>query len=561
MKNILKKIDFRDKWPYFIAIVIYAAWRGHSISSQLEPKYMESIIGKLTAAFFTMFGYSSYHLSGASFSKFSMSVELIMFFGPGFFAGLIVGLFRVRRFRESFKGLIPPAICLAPFILLMFIVGDIGFIDLVISDFITTAGPYSVIGAIIGWLLVILFRNINSRRGLTPILVLFTLATSANAWGPAVGHRYIVARGNVILDRDFPDEYKEIDNSLTLLQDGAEEEDGTTGLRGAMHFYNPFTTRVGKGLFSHGIPTPREDAISVATQEWLDAVAAYKIGQKGTAFNLLGRVAHLVTGDLFQPQHVHDDPHSYDWIGSDGEVIESRFDSNTSVVTAYGLSLLAPISGPLTSEGVSQFGNVAARMVYLESRFSGTLQVPTGTPTGTETGLITLPNNTSLPVHLVLGDPESPNHDLRYNHFETDEANPQFYDYNEASGGRGDIALFWDGFNRHQDWWELPVDEDGGQQYFYFYQFQNITFANGDLADYYIQQFVPYSLSYTAGLLKAGAKAFDSVPPTVELRRNDAQGEIIPNNGFGGDKIYTAIGDVVDLLTNFDGMICQGKEE
>ena len=49
----------------------------------------------------------------------------------------------------------------------------------------------------------------------------------------------------------------------------------------------------------------------------------------------------------------------------------------------------------------------------------------------------------------------------------------------------------------------------------------------------------------SAGIIKAFAKAVDQVPPNIELRKNDAQGELIPTDGtgVGGENIYIKIND------------------
>ncbi len=361
----------------------------------------------------------------------------------------------------------------------------------------------------------------------------------------------------MILANDSPDQFGEVQRYLSEIQVGAEQEDGTLlngyfGERGPQHFHNPFTTRAGQGLFTKGDAfSPHTDAIDVAIERWFAARAAYRAENKAEAYRLLGHVAHLVTGDFFQPEHLHDDPHAPHSIPTygDEEDIERRFDQTPNAVSEAGRPLLSPVSGPLDSGGVLQFGLATSRLTYLGSIFTGSLQVPSSTPSGTETGAITLPDNRTLSARLIRGDQFSEDPDMKVNHFETVEATPQLYDYQV----RGDIGLFDPLGSRQQDWWELPQDEEAGvnaakgtsgQQYFYFDQFQKITLNTGQsLTDFYIQRFIPSAFSYTAGLMKVAAQAFDALPPKVKLRKGHVIGEVIPQHGFAGSDVYLEVTD------------------
>jgi len=94
-----------------------------------------------------------YHLSFASLFLISPHTELKMLFGPGFFAGAIIGFKRVRCLVDIFKGLIPPVLFFAVFVPLMILPEGIYLIDGALRVFIITAIPYSFIGALFGWFL------------------------------------------------------------------------------------------------------------------------------------------------------------------------------------------------------------------------------------------------------------------------------------------------------------------------------------------------------------------------------------------------------------------------
>jgi hypothetical protein len=64
-----------------------------------------------------------------------------------------------------------------------------------------------------------------------------------------------------------------------------------------------------------------------AQELWESSLGVYMNNSPGiarvSAYEKLGHVLHLVTQDMAQPQHVHDDPHTYVFLGGDESSIEA----------------------------------------------------------------------------------------------------------------------------------------------------------------------------------------------------------------------------------------------
>jgi hypothetical protein len=199
----------------------------------------------------------------------------------------------------------------------------------------------------------------------------------------------------------------------------------------------------------------------VARDEWSAALSAYQSGDKSTAYQQLGHVAHLVTGDMFQPAHTHDDPHAPHFVGGDGESIESRYDEDPGVVSSNGRPVLSPVSGALTQSGVSIFGDTSARLTYIASMFPGTLHVAGGEVTGDVVGSVPFGNQTLI-IRFVERDLLALDADFFQDHLIIGNINPLVYDPSVP----GDIGLNVSGLFRHQDWWQVPTDESPSVQNF-----------------------------------------------------------------------------------------------
>ena len=114
--------------------------------------------------------------------------------------------------------------------------------------------------------------------------------------------------------------YFELFAQKPVIANGANIEDVTNFPFGDFavfnHFYEPRTRRA---LNVGGVVGPivlngvslglQQDALSRGSVLWNAAVTQYAQGQKSQAFTSLGRSLHLLTQDMSQPGHVHNDPH------------------------------------------------------------------------------------------------------------------------------------------------------------------------------------------------------------------------------------------------------------
>lgn len=341
----------------------------------------------------------------------SLKVEFqILLLSPGLYSGLFVGYQMVARPRDLWKCFVPSLIVMSPLILFC-VVPNPGMLIArpMLLLLLSLTFPYSLIGAVLGWLTRFWMRNARDRGTLLTLAFLL-MADHLQAYGPAIGHRYIVRRGIDVLDRGGnKDRFNETVLSYFAIADGAEAEDGfpVIGTRGINHFHNPYTSRNNKGLFTLGSRTfgklgyiQFSDSVVIAGDLWTEALADYNSGRKTEAYHKLGRVAHLVTGDTYQPAHTHDDPHAPHMfpIGGDLEEIETYFDANTSAVTALGPAK-APITGALTREGVYAFGDITSKETYKGSVFRGQLTIPESPIDGQAVGFVQLPENPNLIVY------------------------------------------------------------------------------------------------------------------------------------------------------------------
>lgn len=151
--------------PYVFAVVLYAVWIiGWNTFPGSATSYHDCVLGKISSALIGKLGYTRYHLSSGSWALLSPFLEVKMLFGPGFFAGFIIGLTRVRSVSGTLKGLIPPVLfwtCILP---LMLMPQGIFTALYALPLFIVTV-PYSIIGAGAGWFssLYLKFGTINTK--------------------------------------------------------------------------------------------------------------------------------------------------------------------------------------------------------------------------------------------------------------------------------------------------------------------------------------------------------------------------------------------------------------
>ena len=82
---------------YALPTALYALWIIWLNAFPTQPSFMSaSFMGRIAAILFLPLGGT-----WPTFHNFSASIELKLLFGPGFFAGLLVGYFRVRGLRRS----------------------------------------------------------------------------------------------------------------------------------------------------------------------------------------------------------------------------------------------------------------------------------------------------------------------------------------------------------------------------------------------------------------------------------------------------------------------------
>src|SRR5579884_362306 len=145
--------------------------------------------------------------------------------------------------------------------------------------------------------------------------VFLLFASTAEAYENICTHPYLVSQA-VAVDSAVIGERLEFDLELPAMRNGATIEDGSGLTQGQVrnHFYNPrnrLPLSIPKSDGTDYTPGPGEsDAITLGSEHFQDAIKAFKNGQKDKAYGLLGQALHLLTGDMAQPGHVHNDPHS-----------------------------------------------------------------------------------------------------------------------------------------------------------------------------------------------------------------------------------------------------------
>jgi hypothetical protein len=81
----------------------------------------------------------------------SAATELQLAMGPGFIAGVLVGIFRIHSARELWKAFIPPGMILTLCVPGMLAPQGIWLTIGVVPIVLVTSIPYSLIGGFVGW--------------------------------------------------------------------------------------------------------------------------------------------------------------------------------------------------------------------------------------------------------------------------------------------------------------------------------------------------------------------------------------------------------------------------
>jgi len=382
--------------------------------------------------------------------------------------------------------------------------------------------------------------------------------------------------------------YPELESEKINIATGAYAEDEVAHeLIVVDHFYDPRDRNpiniggilgpIGDFAQSIGMQT---DALTRGGNLWSQAITKYNSGQKDAAYTQLGHVLHLVTQDMAQPGHVHNDFHfPYTFCGNkffpqDGIVCRSggivdgtnskssplefeaeaicdgnpfsglpAFPQGTAVVSATpGLYEETPVvNSALTPK---DFGEEIARASYLAAAFRGGLSY--NYSNGYEgNGAIDL-NGNVVTAHYVPGEPNQPLLPLA----------PCLGRIHWSIAGSDGTELCWDpdepydgtvasGFTN--DWWKVPsVESDwnpfqADTQWFYFHTYDRVKLGNGQtLNDSLVQSQIPLSTNYSAGLIKLFAQSVDPIPPVMQLQLDNSNGPNIAANGWSRDKVFVS---------------------
>jgi hypothetical protein len=304
-------------------------------------------------------------------------------------------------------------------------------------------------------------------------LVWLFFPQSAFPWGNTVGHRKIVEQAVELIERDHPGEYNEISYHSPLIRKGAEDEDKPFWSV-KDHFHNPWSPLDNKGLSTYveipGVEARRydqngyfhESAVIKSMRLFQDAASLYRLPSSDPrmfAWDKIGHVAHLTTGDLFQPQHVHDDAHLLGTAGSSS--IEDRYDKIAAQIpmgASWQIRLYQ--RPPLTSVKLATIGTQISVFTSTNSRYSGVLtDGDAPQPDGTN-GFISIsalqPPDYPRPVFFAgLESAQNPNE--RGDHYRIILPDGRQYYYDPRFDG--DIVAFFGAFSpnnpRRQDWWEV----------------------------------------------------------------------------------------------------------
>lgn len=134
-------------WKYAVLCPFYLLpmFFGGLDSSYVSASYLGKMFHNLTTPPIAQLGWS-----------YSFDIEHRLFlYNPSFFIGIVIGLYRVHAWHHIFRALIPPALWLLPFVLLIvpafFTVWGLEGIRQVFQYFVVISIPYSILGALIGW--------------------------------------------------------------------------------------------------------------------------------------------------------------------------------------------------------------------------------------------------------------------------------------------------------------------------------------------------------------------------------------------------------------------------
>lgn len=210
-------------------------------------------------------------------------------------------------------------------------------------------------------------------------------------------HPKITTRAVELLNTAEPDHYLELsaETIQTDLTFGVRDEDNPNSAV-LNHFYDPRNRKplnVPGNNIAIGVITlgSQQTALARAAGYWSQAVIKYKANSKDVSYALLGRTLHLLTQDMAQPGHTHNDPHipyglnffgAENWPGlngSDAGILEASAENlcNSSPQQfPAGTAIQMAVAGtyePANALSPLDFGETVSRAAYVAASFSGGL--------------------------------------------------------------------------------------------------------------------------------------------------------------------------------------------
>lgn len=361
-------------------------------------------------------------------------------------------------------------------------------------------------------------------------LALLCLPTAASSYTEVTTHPEITKRGaNLLVTSEGG--YREISRYTADMAEGSRDEDfGQFSLWTVVvtHFYDPST---GSGLSRSGVTFP-QSAVERGRMRWNEAILSYTVYRnRPQAYHKLGHALHLLAQDLAQPGHAHNDPHipfaSADLSALEKFAEQQAINSIGTFPVGTAVRTGDPTRFPPTSELTPEdFGVEQAARTHQASRFVGQLNRATGI------GFVNVGTNRLDAVF----DPSDSSglNCMSEPHWElAGKFRALCFDPNRPH----------DGVEFSNDWWEVPGrlgpnDPLLAAQLFYIDQYDEVNHGEEGLTFFFYRTLIPEAINTSAGLMKLFAQTVDPVRPTVQLRRGNEQGSLIPPGGVGSDTIY-----------------------
>lgn len=416
------------------------------------------------------------------------------------------------------------------------------------------------------------------------LLIVALLPAAAGAWENICTHPRITSNAVQLLPQTQDPNYGVVQFYSELgiytpdLKTGSviEDELPTLGVP-VDHFYDPSTRAflhdgsiLDDGALSNiallGTYFPQQTALQRGDQLWWTiAVNSYKLGYKDGAYVALGRALHLMTQDMTQPAHTHNDPHvpqnylnGYTFFkgldGSNASPLEASAETAcTNNLPTFVTGTTAAIPTQFPSFQTTPELNIAegaAEAAYAAATFSSAYdfsQYPILSP-GAMPGTIDLEGN-PVRVKSVAGrklPPSNANDCLAADpHWEISGLNGATLCYDPHSTYSGTLASHFT-----NNWWSVSRPGEpvpwlptipGGAFLYYFHNYDEVGYGNTGLTlNAQLQStMLPLAAEYSAALLEQFAKSVDPIPSTMTVRMGDGNGPQVPTQGFtSNDGVY-----------------------